>query len=50
MEKMHAIYTQQPKLGNPETVEQSLKMNSDKITGYDQDMEKFRVSLPCRHL
>ncbi|XP_064396439.1 formin-binding protein 1-like [Halichondria panicea] len=42
MEKMQAIYTQQPKLGNAEEIKQSLEMNTQKITGYDQDLEKFR--------
>lgn len=50
MEKMHAIYTQQPKLGNPDTVKQSLQMNSEKIAGYDQDIEKFSVSFIFTYL
>ncbi len=49
MEKMQAIYTQQPKLGNAEEIKQSLEMNTQKITGYDQDLEKFRVSSPHTH-
>lgn len=45
MEKMQAIYTDQPKLGDPKQVEQSLEMNTQKIAGYDQELEKFRVSV-----
>ncbi len=46
---MQAIYTQQPKLGNAEEIKQSLEMNTQKIAGYDQDLEKFRVSSPHTH-
>lgn len=43
MEKMQAIYTQNPKLGDPNAIAQSLEHNSVKIGEIQAELDKFKV-------
>lgn len=42
MEKMHSIYTQNPKLGDPNAIAQSLEQNSIKINEIQAELDKFK--------
>ena len=43
MEKMQAIYTNNPKLGDPNAIAQSLEQNSIKIGEIQAELDKFKV-------
>ena len=52
MEKMQTIYTDNPKLGDPNTVAQSLDICQRRIEELGAELEKFKVSslddnFPC---
>lgn len=42
MEKMQTIYTQNPKLGDPNAIAQSLEQNSIKISEIQAELDKFK--------
>jgi hypothetical protein len=43
MEKMQTIYAQNPKLGDPNAIAQSLEQNSVKINEIQAELDKFKV-------
>ena len=44
MEKMHTIYTDNPKLGDPNAVAQSLDVCQRRIEELGREMDKYKVS------
>lgn len=45
MEKMQTIYTENPKLGDPNSVAQSLEQTHTKIADLEAERAKFQVRL-----
>ena len=47
MEKMQTVYAQNPALGDPKQVQQSLEQNHAKLDDLNAELHKFKVCGVC---
>jgi len=47
MEKMQTVYAQNPALGDPKQVQQSLEQNHAKLDDLNAELHKFKVCVVC---
>lgn len=47
MEKMQTVYSQNPALGDPKQVQQSLEVTHGKLDDLNAELYKFKVSNVC---